>query len=92
MTTVTSICPYTNSCILYKNWNKKTNDERVNIIFYNTNRYSCLAFEAHNDSTSEGGITFNEEIKKRIVDINVEKNLNLGNVECSHITLLNKLK
>ena len=91
----TLICPYTPTCIIYKNWTKKTKDKRVNVILdvpLNTGRgYSCLALTAHDDCCGEGGVTFNPEILGRIKTQNVEKNLNLGNVECSHITLLNKL-
>ncbi len=86
----TLICPYTNTCILYKNFGEKR-DYRVNIILGETGNYSCLALDAHNDPVTEGGVTFNEEISRRIKEGNVEKNLNLGDVECSHITLLNKL-
>ena len=84
------ICPYTETCIVYKNWMKQTGDNRVNIIFKQID-YSCLALDAHNDPPAEGGILFDKEISERIKTMNVEKNLNLGDVGCSHITLLNKM-
>ena len=87
----TLICPYTNNCILYRNFVGKTSDDRVNIIFETGKKYFCLVVTAHDDPVSEGGIMFNEEVSRRIKTANVEKNLNLGDVECSHITLLNRL-
>jgi hypothetical protein len=88
----TLICPYTPTCIIYKNWTEKTKDKRVNVILDVPLRgYSCLALIAHDDCCGEGGITFDSEILGRIKTPNVEQNLNLGNVGCSHITLLNKL-
>ncbi len=91
-----SICPYTSTCIIYKNWTEKTGDRRVNVIRFKGSSepeaYCCLAFDAHNGYHGEGRITFSQEIRDRIETPQVKTNsLHLGDVRCSHLTLLTKL-
>lgn len=87
------ICPYTDKCIIYGNWKEETGSERVNIILhFSVSGYNCLALDAHSDICGEGGITFNNEISRRIESLEVKNNISLGDVGCSHITLLNLLR
>ena len=74
------ICPYTETCLLYKNWTEKSRDYRLNII-NKSSRYSCLALIAIQDPITEGGVEINEELSKRLLKPN--------DYECSHIELLN---
>jgi len=77
------ICPYTENCIIYRNWAEQTKDRRIDIIIHLPSNYNCLAKTALEDPTSEGGILVNKEIEKRLTNIDSP---------CSHITLLNLLK
>jgi hypothetical protein len=87
----TIICPYTENCILYKNWKEKTGNETINIISGSPRFHSCLALESHNNPTSKWGVTINEEISKKLDDLNIEKKFNLGEISCLPLTLLNKI-
>jgi hypothetical protein len=84
------ICPYTNSCILYKNWVKKTGDERINII-YEGSKFSCIALDSLKDPSFEGGIPASQELVKKIHGLESTESYLPENIECSHITLLNLL-
>jgi len=89
----TLVCPNTINCIFYKAYSKGYNDNRLNVIFEESNSYSCLALSAHDDLCSEGGIIISEDIRKRIEDNNVKNNINMGQVSCSHLEILsNQIK
>lgn len=75
------ICPYTESCPIYRNWTEKSGDLRLNII-NKGNRYSCLALTAIQDPITEGGVEINEELSRRLSSPT--------DYECSHIELLNQ--
>jgi len=90
----TLICPYTSTCIIYRNYEKRVGDSRVNIILDQADRgntverkYACLALEAHQDRAETGVPT--KDIAKRFDTVNEGI---LDEVGCSHITVLNKLE
>ena len=86
------ICPYLKECPIYKNWVEQTKDERLNIILYCDGiGYSCTALRALEKPASEDGILFNDELKKRIKKVNMQKNIGRIEIKCSHISLLNLL-
>ncbi|MBR9691484.1 hypothetical protein GOV06_01740 [Candidatus Woesearchaeota archaeon] len=76
------ICPNTEVCPVYKNWEQK--DNRLDIIGYSVAaRYSCLALIAIYDPPSEGGIP-EGEIEGRIK--------NKEHPNCALIQILNQSK
>jgi hypothetical protein len=44
---------------------------------------------AHDDICGEGGIVISKKIRESIKDENVQNNINMGNVGCSHLEILN---
>ncbi len=84
------LCPHSETCPIYENWVEQTKDDRLGIIIYSDGiGYSCTALGALEDPVSEGGILFNDELRRRIKEKAVEKNIGVRETKCSHITLLN---
>lgn len=81
------ICPHIENCVLYKNLSKKGNDNRLGVIFPKEKGYDCLALIATQDPSSEGGVSIDEDLQKRLPENN-----RTMNYECSHIKLLNLLE
>ena len=77
------ICPHTENCIVYKNWEEESGNKNIDIIIKENNpdRYACLALTAL--GSPEKGIQYRFDIEERIKD--------KTSLVCSHITILNSL-
>ena len=82
------ICPYTENCLVYKNWLNDSNDKNLTVIIREDDGINyCLAIGILQDPLVED-TNFIEDFRNRLP----KKQENLNEVDCAYIEQLNLLE